>query len=42
MTLEPEPADQLWTMLADLENLEDCRRLEALLAGNADNRPVFC
>ncbi|AYG69640.1 MULTISPECIES: MmgE/PrpD family protein [unclassified Rhizobium] len=42
MTLELEQADRLWTMLADLENLEDCRRLEALLAGNADNRPVFC
>lgn len=34
-------ADQLWTMLADLDNLDDCRRLKALLAGDADSRPVF-
>lgn len=42
MAIEPEQADQLWTMVCDLENLEDCRELEALLAGKADSRPVFC
>ena len=42
MAMEPEQADRLWAAIADLENLDDCRRLETLLAGNADNRPVFC
>jgi 2-methylcitrate dehydratase PrpD len=42
MAMEPEQADRLWAAIADLENLNDCRRLETLLAGNADNRPVFC
>ncbi len=41
MSIEAAQADQLWRMLAELENLDDCRRLEVLLAGDADSRPVF-
>ncbi|MDX0407894.1 MmgE/PrpD family protein [Sinorhizobium medicae] len=42
MSVEPEQADRLWRMLAEIENLNDCRALEALLAGDGDRRPVFC
>lgn len=42
MSIEPEQADRLWRMLAEIENLNDCRALEALLAGDGDRRPVFC
>lgn len=41
MSLEQEQAQRLWTMIAGLDSLEDCRDLEALLAGNADSRSVF-
>lgn len=41
MSMAPGTVDRLWGMLADLENLADCRDLEALLAGNADKQAVF-
>jgi 2-methylcitrate dehydratase PrpD len=41
MSVDTEQADRLWDMLTDLENVADCRNLEALLAGNADQQAVF-
>jgi 2-methylcitrate dehydratase PrpD len=41
MSVDVEQADRLWDMLTDLENVADCRNLEALLAGNADRQAVF-
>ena len=42
MSLEDSQVSNLFDMLDKLEHLNDCRRFETLLAGNADNRPTFC
>ncbi|MBB3609986.1 MmgE/PrpD family protein [Rhizobium sp. BK602] len=42
MSLSTEQADHLWSTLTRLEELDDCRKIENLLVGDADNRPVFC
>jgi 2-methylcitrate dehydratase PrpD len=41
MSLPAEQAARLWSALADLENLEDCRTLEAMLEGDSGTRPLF-
>lgn len=42
MSLSTEQTDHLWSTLATLEELDDCRKLADLMAGDADSRPVFC
>ncbi|TWI28277.1 MmgE/PrpD family protein [Mesorhizobium tianshanense] len=41
MSLPAEQAAKLWSTLADLENLEDCRTLDAMLEGDAGTRSLF-
>jgi ABC-type uncharacterized transport system ATPase subunit len=41
MSLSVEQANRLWSTLTKLEELDDCRKIENLLAGDADNRSVF-
>jgi len=42
MALEDGEVAGLWHLLNNLETLDDCRRLEGLLAGGAADKPVFC
>lgn len=41
MSMSTEQADRLWVTLTRLEELDDCRKIEDLLAGDADSRPAF-
>ena len=41
MSLTEHKAEKLWSTLQDIEAVEDCREIEALLSGDADTRPLF-
>lgn len=40
-TLDDDQVSNLLNVLDKLENVEDCRQFETLLAGDTDNRPTF-
>jgi hypothetical protein len=41
MGLTEQKADDLWSTLQTLEDLDDGRAIETLLAGETDSRPLF-
>lgn len=41
MSLTSDSVNALWQALANLEQVADCREIEALMAGNADRVPTF-
>jgi 2-methylcitrate dehydratase PrpD len=41
MSLPPDAVEVLWRTLGDLEKIEDCGQVAALLAGHADRSATF-
>lgn len=41
MGLAEHNTEKLWSMLQTLEAVDDCRKIETLLSGEADTRPLF-
>jgi hypothetical protein len=42
MSLQDDQVSNLLNVLDTLEHVDDCRRLETLLAGDAHRLPTFC